>query len=295
MERLGLLDRRNDLVDTLSGGLRRRVEIAKALLHRPQVLLMDEASTGLDPAARRELSRHVETLREKDGVTILLTTHILAEAERCDRLVLLHQGKIVAQGSPRESALAHRRRRRGARNRRRRNARRRQSASAFGADAVRARRPGARRNRQRPSLHRRSGGGLSRARSIRWACTSPRWKTSLCTKRGHPLNSFISARGHPVAARNGALLAAEEPRAQRGGVAADLLAADRLRLQRPGALLLRDAGADGDVLRHLLHHLDHRRPPRRLSALHAGVARRRAPAWCWARSWGRPRWDGYRA
>jgi ABC-2 type transport system ATP-binding protein len=102
MERLGLADRRNELVETLSGGLRRRVEIAKALLHRPKVLLMDEASTGLDPAARRDLSRHVETLREKDGVTILLTSHILAEAERCDRLVLLHQGKIVAQGSPRE-------------------------------------------------------------------------------------------------------------------------------------------------------------------------------------------------
>ena len=102
MERLGLLDRRKDLVETLSGGLRRRVEIAKALLHRPQVLLMDEASTGLDPAARREVSRHVEMLREKDGVTILLTSHILAEAERCDRLVLLHQGKIVAQGSPGE-------------------------------------------------------------------------------------------------------------------------------------------------------------------------------------------------
>jgi ABC-2 type transport system ATP-binding protein len=102
MERLGLADRRNDLVETLSGGLRRRVEIAKALLHRPQVLLMDEASTGLDPAARRELSRHIETLRAKDGVTILLTSHILAEAERCDRLVLLHQGTIVAQGSPRE-------------------------------------------------------------------------------------------------------------------------------------------------------------------------------------------------
>jgi ABC-2 type transport system ATP-binding protein len=102
MERLGLTDRRKDLVDTLSGGLRRRVEIAKALLHRPQVLLMDEASTGLDPAARRDLSRHVESLREKEGVTILLTTHILEEADRCDRLVLLHQGSIVTQGSPRE-------------------------------------------------------------------------------------------------------------------------------------------------------------------------------------------------
>lgn len=102
MERLGIKDRRKDLVDTLSGGLRRRVEIAKALLHRPKVLLMDEASTGLDPAARRDVSRHVETLREKEGVTILLTTHILEEADRCDRLILLHQGKIVAQGSPKE-------------------------------------------------------------------------------------------------------------------------------------------------------------------------------------------------
>ncbi len=102
MKSLGLADRRRDIVETLSGGLRRRVEIAKALLHRPQVLLMDEASTGLDPAARRDLSRHVEELREREGVTILLTTHILEEADRCDRLVLLHQGNIVAHGSPAE-------------------------------------------------------------------------------------------------------------------------------------------------------------------------------------------------
>jgi len=102
MERLGLGDRRRDLVSALSGGLKRRVEIAKALLHRPQVLLMDEASTGLDPAARRDLTRQVAELRERDGVTILLTTHILEEADRCDRLVLLHQGSIVTQGSPGE-------------------------------------------------------------------------------------------------------------------------------------------------------------------------------------------------
>lgn len=102
MHQLGLADRRKDLVETLSGGLRRRVEIAKALLHRPPVLLMDEASTGLDPAARRDLSLHVENLRSREGVTILLTTHILEEADRCDRLVLLHQGRIVAYGSPRE-------------------------------------------------------------------------------------------------------------------------------------------------------------------------------------------------
>ena len=114
MERLGLADRRKDLVDTLSGGLRRRVEIAKALLHRPQVLLMDEASTGLDPAARRELSRHVEELRTHEGVTILLTTHILEEADRCDRLVLLHQGEDRGARQPGRAALAHRRRRGGA-------------------------------------------------------------------------------------------------------------------------------------------------------------------------------------
>jgi ABC-2 type transport system ATP-binding protein len=101
MGRLGLADRRDDLVQTLSGGLRRRVEIAKGLLHSPQVLLMDEASTGLDPGARRELWQYVQELRDREGVTILLTTHILDEADRCDRLVLLHQGRVVAEGSPR--------------------------------------------------------------------------------------------------------------------------------------------------------------------------------------------------
>jgi ABC-2 type transport system ATP-binding protein len=100
MERLGLADRRNDIVETLSGGLKRRVEIAKGLLHRPVVLLMDEASTGLDPGARRELWQYVEELRSREGVTILLTTHILDEADRCDRLALLHRGSVVAEGTP---------------------------------------------------------------------------------------------------------------------------------------------------------------------------------------------------
>ena len=100
MERLGIADRRRDLVETLSGGLKRRVEIAKGLLHRPVALLMDEASTGLDPGARRDLWQYVEELRTHEGVTILLTTHILDEADRCDRLVLLHQGRIVAEGTP---------------------------------------------------------------------------------------------------------------------------------------------------------------------------------------------------
>ena len=102
MERLGLAERRKDLVETLSGGLRRRVEIAKALLPGPAVLLMDEPSTGLDPAARRELWRYLEELRGAHGITVLLTTHILDEADRCDRLVLLHEGRLVAAGAPAE-------------------------------------------------------------------------------------------------------------------------------------------------------------------------------------------------
>jgi len=100
MERLGLAARRDDRVETLSGGLKRRVEIAKGLLHRPVVLLMDEASTGLDPGARRELWQYIDELRSREGVTILLTTHILDEADRCDHLALLHQGQVVAGGTP---------------------------------------------------------------------------------------------------------------------------------------------------------------------------------------------------
>jgi len=98
--RLGISDRRNDLVETLSGGLRRRVEIAKGLLHRPEVLLMDEASTGLDPGARRELWKYILELRDSEGVTVLLTSHILDEADKCGRLVLLHEGRVVSEGSP---------------------------------------------------------------------------------------------------------------------------------------------------------------------------------------------------
>ncbi len=102
MDRLALTDRRRELVAALSGGLRRRVEVAKALLHEPKILLMDEASTGLDPGARRELWQYIEDLRTSRGITVLLTSHILDEAERCDRLLLLHEGKAVATGTPAE-------------------------------------------------------------------------------------------------------------------------------------------------------------------------------------------------
>jgi ABC-2 type transport system ATP-binding protein len=102
LDRLRLRDRAGDIVDTLSGGLKRRVEIAKALLHNPAVLLMDEPSTGLDPNARRELVQYIADLRSDRGMTVLLTTHVLEEADRCDRLLLLSRGRRVAEGSPAE-------------------------------------------------------------------------------------------------------------------------------------------------------------------------------------------------
>jgi ABC-2 type transport system ATP-binding protein len=100
LRRFGLADRTNDFVEKLSGGLRRRVELAKGLLHKPELLLLDEPSTGLDPLARRELGNYLEELRTNDGVTSLLTTHIMDEADRCDRLALLDRGKLVALDTP---------------------------------------------------------------------------------------------------------------------------------------------------------------------------------------------------
>jgi ABC-2 type transport system ATP-binding protein len=99
LERAGLRDRARDRVKELSGGLRRRVEIGKALLHRPGLLLLDEASTGLDPAARAELW---SLLRSQPGVTVLFTTHLMDEAALADRLTLLDGGAIVAEGTPSE-------------------------------------------------------------------------------------------------------------------------------------------------------------------------------------------------
>jgi ABC-2 type transport system ATP-binding protein len=95
-----LRDRANDLAETLSGGLQRRVEIAKSLLHRPEMLLLDEPSTGLDPGARIDLWQTLYRLRDEQGVTVLLTTHLMEEAERCDRVAIIDRGRIVAEGEP---------------------------------------------------------------------------------------------------------------------------------------------------------------------------------------------------
>jgi ABC-2 type transport system ATP-binding protein len=102
LARIKLDDRANELVENLSGGLQRRVELAKSFLHRPDLLLLDEPSTGLDPGARRELGEYLGSLRDETGLTALLTTHILDEAERCDRIAILHRGKVVAMGTPLE-------------------------------------------------------------------------------------------------------------------------------------------------------------------------------------------------
>ncbi len=99
---LGLSERARDRVETLSGGLQRRVELAKALVHQPDLLLLDEPSTGLDPGARRDFTAYLARLRDEEGVTAVLTTHILEEAERCDRVGILHQGRLVALGTPDE-------------------------------------------------------------------------------------------------------------------------------------------------------------------------------------------------
>ena len=102
LDKLKIADRRDSIVKTLSGGLKRRVEIAKALLHEPQILLMDEPTTGLDPVARLELWSYLDDLRKQSGITIILTTHMLDEADRCDRLLLMHMGISVACGTPAE-------------------------------------------------------------------------------------------------------------------------------------------------------------------------------------------------
>jgi ABC-2 type transport system ATP-binding protein len=99
--RVALSDRANDYAETFSGGMQRRLEIAKGLLHRPSVLLLDEPTTGLDPGARRDLWQYLNTLREQ-GITIIVTTHLMEEAERCDRLAILSEGHLVALGTPTE-------------------------------------------------------------------------------------------------------------------------------------------------------------------------------------------------
>jgi ABC-2 type transport system ATP-binding protein len=102
LERFGVSDRATDRVEVLSGGLQRRVEIAKALLHSPRVLLLDEPTSGLDVAVRRQLSDYLGMLAETEDILVLLTTHLLDDAEVCNRVGILDAGKLVALGEPDE-------------------------------------------------------------------------------------------------------------------------------------------------------------------------------------------------
>ncbi len=102
LARVGLADRAKERVETFSGGMQRRIELAKGLLHHPGVLLLDEPTTGLDPGARRDLWQYLQMLRDEEHVSVLVTTHLMEEAERCDRLAILNEGNLVALGTPTE-------------------------------------------------------------------------------------------------------------------------------------------------------------------------------------------------
>jgi lipooligosaccharide transport system ATP-binding protein len=107
LEFVQLSDRRNSKVDPLSGGMKRRLTVARGLINQPELLLLDEPTTGLDPQARHLLWDRLYGLK-RSGVTLVLTTHYMDEAEQlCDRLVIMDQAQIVAEGSPRELIARH--------------------------------------------------------------------------------------------------------------------------------------------------------------------------------------------
>ncbi len=100
LEMVALTDRRKSIVRTFSGGMKRRLEIARGLMHHPKVLFLDEPTAGLDPQTRRAIWEHIRKLREEIGITVFMTTHYLDEAENCGRIAIIDHGKIQALDSP---------------------------------------------------------------------------------------------------------------------------------------------------------------------------------------------------
>lgn len=97
-----LSDRRDQMTRQLSGGLRRRLDIARGVLHRPRILFLDEPTIGLDPQARRQIWQFLDTLRQREETTLFVTTHYLEEAETCDRVGIIDHGRLIALGTPEE-------------------------------------------------------------------------------------------------------------------------------------------------------------------------------------------------
>ncbi len=102
LEMVGLADRAKSPVKTFSGGMKRRLEIARGVMHHPEVLFLDEPTLGLDPQTRNHIWDYLNDLRKREGITLFMTTHYMDEAEFCDRIAIIDQGKIVAQGTPDE-------------------------------------------------------------------------------------------------------------------------------------------------------------------------------------------------
>lgn len=101
LQLVGLEERKDDIVKTFSGGMRRRLEIARGLLHEPKILFLDEPTLGLDPQTRNHLWQYIKKLNEEKNITIILTTHYMEEAERlCHNLAIIGKGKIIALDTP---------------------------------------------------------------------------------------------------------------------------------------------------------------------------------------------------